>query len=225
MSKNLLATLLLATLITGSGCGKTTLTANSTPQTTTTTQPQKPTTPQTSGVTETEEPLALGDIGFTINPTQTLGNFSVALYKHTFPTTPNLGENWEFRGSLSNQPLVYYRASDPAHTLPREGYAGDVLGYKQVADGYYVNDNGGKNWTKVPTVLVVEEVPLGNGTALLIQGPEESDGPSPFPNQPGQLVAYINTPNGPLPGGVFIADPGSITIDDMKALLASVSIR
>ncbi|MFZ2681515.1 MAG: hypothetical protein WAZ14_00210 [Patescibacteria group bacterium] len=216
-------TVLAATmLLVGAGCANDVVDSNLVPQETPMTQKDEPAF--NTGVTETEEPVATGEIGFDVTPPQSWGEFSVVLYKRTFLSNPEIGEDWEYQGSFSEQPSVYYRAAVPEHVIARSGYPGDVLGYKSENDNYYVNI-GGKNWEKVPTSLTTQEVALKNGTALLIQGPQTSDGPSPFPNQPGQLVAYINTPNGPLPGGVFIADAASgVTIDEMITMLSNISI-
>lgn len=178
---------------------------------------------------ESSETLEEGKIGFTVMPSEAWGTFSVDLYKRWLSGNPDAGDNWEYKGSFSENDKVIYRASDPEHIIGRGGYAGDVLGYEKRSDGYYVFVQG-SSAIKVPESLVAEEVPLANGMALLVQGPEESDGPSPFPNTPGDIVVYINTPNGPLRGGVFMAlssynDGQLVSAEEMKELLLRVTIN
>lgn len=132
---------------------------------------------------ESHDALEEGKIGFTVMPSETWGTFSANLYKRWAPGNPDMGQDWEYQGSFSENDEVIYRAADPEHVIARGGYSGDVLGYEKRSDGYYVFV-GGTSAIKVPDSLTVEEVPLVNGKALLMQGPEESDGPSPFPNTP-----------------------------------------
>lgn len=180
------------------------------------------------GDVKTNTLLADGEIGFTISPPEEWGTFSVVLYKRTFPGNPEIGEDWEYHGSFSGRTDVIYRATDPEHVIGRGGYPGDVLGYEKREDGYYIRIGNNALDLQVPESLIVGEVPLVNGTALLLQGPPVAEGPSPFPNATGDFVAYLNTPNGPLAGGVFMTnlDEGAvISVDEMKALLATVTIK
>lgn len=181
----------------------------------------------TSGVLDTQEVLDDGFIGFIVDASGSWGEFVATLYKRSFSNNPGLGEDWEYRGSFAGWSDVGYYATDPEHVVAREGWVGDVLGYEKKEDGYYVNVMGRGADTKVPDTFIVEDVDMINGTALLVYGPEESDGPSFFPNRPGQMVAYINTPNGPLVGGVFVANLHDevVTTEQFKEMLASVSIQ
>ncbi|MEK7183047.1 MAG: hypothetical protein AAB776_00250 [Patescibacteria group bacterium] len=225
MSKTFIMATFATLILLGAGCTIPRSTTNTT-ETETGQAPQAgPTASGASGWLETNEPLTEGEIGFTINPPEDWGIFSIVLHKISFPGNPEIGDYWEYGGEFSEQPAVIYRATDPEHVLGRGGYAGDVLGYEKRANGYYVMFLG-KTAQKVPESLVIGEVPLANGLALLLQG-QEASGPSSFPGVPGQLVAYLNTPNGPLPGGVFMTSPNGpvISPDKMRELLATVTIN
>ncbi|PJA47406.1 hypothetical protein CO172_01445 [Candidatus Uhrbacteria bacterium CG_4_9_14_3_um_filter_36_7] len=171
---------------------------------------------------ETSEVLSENELGFTIEPTEAWGEFSEVLYNRYLSSEPDLGEDKEIRGAFSNEKDVVYRATLSA--IARGGYVGDNIGYKKKSDGYYVVNLTGE--IKIPDDVLVREVPLSNVSALLLSGPNESEGPSFFPNQPNEFAAIINTPNGIAPGGVFIANlgGGNVTIEEFQEMLTRVKI-
>ncbi len=179
-------------------------------------------------VVRVSDELGAGVIGFTVEPPEGWGEFTVTLEKEVWPedsASPN--EDWMYLGVFSKQESLTYQAVDPDHFISTGGYPGHILGYVLKDGIYYLQIFGNQGEFPVPVELVVQEVKLAQGSALLLQGPEEVLENSPFPSAPGQLVAYLNTPNGPLSGGVFMTDPQGphLTIDQMKAFLAGVSIQ
>ena len=158
--------------------------------------------------------IKTNEIGLTIDSPDSWGEFVVEL------ETDATGEQL-YRGTFSEESRVVYHNIKWDTAVARGGYPGDVNGYYAEGDDYYIVLGQG-NFQVVPSDLVVNEVVLVNGFALMLLG-EHDDGPSFFPNDVGEIVVYLNTPKGPDEGGVFIAEPG-VSTEDMEEMLASVSI-
>jgi len=157
---------------------------------------------------------AVLDLGFTVEAPVSYGDWSATV------TGKSLS------ASFANNSDIYYVAAIPP--VPGAGGRGatysDNLGYRKNSDGTYSLNFIGSNWQQLSTEVatVIGEVPLKEGLALIITGTEGCVGPACFSTD--QYLAYINTPNGSLPGGVFVTQKDNITLPEFKDFLKQVSI-
>ncbi|MBT5808222.1 hypothetical protein HOI18_03005 [Candidatus Uhrbacteria bacterium] len=173
---------------------------------------------------ESVEELEVGILGFTIGALENIGVFSSTITKQSLAHAPELGDNWFYTGVFSETDEITYRATDPDHVIAREGYYADVKGYEKIEGEYFFKHNRGITTVPIPPELIVEEIEVENGSVLIIKGPEVQTGPNSYPGGSNSRGAYFNTPNGPVEGGVFVADlsgtmTGELFIELMKTLV------
>jgi hypothetical protein len=176
------------------------------------------------GFVNTEVQIEPEAMGFSIG--DGWGRFRVNFTSRDDVDEFDVGEDRLYRGSFSSESSVTYHVTDPNHIIAREGYVGDAQGYVEKDGEYYLINTRGTSGTVVPETVLVGEVELANGKALLLQGPEVSDGPSPYPNTPGVYAAILNTPNGLNGGGVFIFDSNDadISLEDFTEMLSHIEL-
>lgn len=176
---------------------------------------EPPTLPEGYVLNEDTTPVALApeDLGFTFSVPNEWGAFELTYTPGYFKGSGS------YTGAFTTKDL-HFAATDPTFVPGREGYYADILGYRKTPTGYEANLLN-HLWDEIPSRFIQGEVPTKNGTVLVVSTDDQADGPSLFAGEKGARFAIINTPNGPVPGGVFVAGP-EITRDEFRLFLESL---
>jgi hypothetical protein len=153
------------------------------------------------------------ELGFIIEQPASFGTFTI--------TRSGEAARDAYVGIFSEEPGVQFTVTDPELVEGRGGYYADIAGYIKGPDSYEAVFVGGNRDT-IPTDIVIGELELKKGTALLLKG-KSYDTPTFYPPTVGQRLAVIGTPAGKISVALFLAEP-TVSTERFRSLLESISV-